>query len=862
MLTSIIVRIVTFCIRRAWMVVGIGLLIAIGSSVYTASHFRLNSDVSSLLSDKLDWSKRDIAFEKAFGRFGIIDAVVAAPTPELTGAATVKLTQALAKEKRLFPDVSNAGATEFFARHGLLFLPKPALEKTLGGLGQGEALVQDLAADRSLRGLVAGLEDVLLGLQSNRLKLDDLGHPLNQVSDTLDNVLAGRPASFSWRVLVQGKPATANELRGFIEVHPALDFRALQPGLRASEAIRQIAADILPKYQASLRLTGVVTMNDEQFGTIKENAVRNGLITLAIVAFILWLALRSGRLMAAVAVNLFVGLAVTAALGLFMVGAYNLISVYFSVLFVGIGVDFGIQFSVRYRSERHESDDLAKAIESAGLHVGAPLTLAAFATAAGFLSFLPTDYKGVSELGEIAGCGMLIAFATTITLLPALIVLLNPPGEPEPLGYSSLAPIDEFMNRRRIGIIAGTAIVVVGGLPLLYWLSFDFNPINLQSAKTESIATYLELSRDPSADTNAIQVLAPSLKEGNAIAASVAKLPQVARVVTLSSFVPDDQSEKLPILQNAANKLAAAFDPKNAQPPPTDAENIDALDEGAQRLTEAAGDRRGAGADAARRLSVDLSKLALASPAVRDKATASFIWPLGQVLDSLQASLQSPLITLASLPPDLMRDWITADGRARVSIAPKDDPGDNDAMRRFARAVLAVEPDATEGPISVLEAGDLVVHAFAEAGVLALLSIAILLWLVLRRIGDVLLTLIPLALAGVVTLELTVLVGLPLNFANIIALPLLLGVGVAFKIYYIMAWREGQTNLLQTSLTRAVIYSALTTATAFGSLIFSSHPGTSSMGKLLALSLVCTLAAAVLFQPILMGKPRNAPSRV
>jgi predicted RND superfamily exporter protein len=203
---------------------------------------------------------------------------------------------------------------------------------------------------------------------------------------------------------------------------------------------------------------------------------------------------------------------------------------------------------------------------------------------------------------------------------------------------------------------------------------------------------------------------------------------------------------------------------------------------------------------------------------------------------------------------------VTSDGHARVSIAPKDDPGDNVAMRRFARAVLAVEPGATEGPITILEAGDLVVHAFVEAGVLALLSIAILLWLVLKRVGDVLLTLIPLALAGVVTLELTVLVGLPLNFANIIALPLLLGVGVAFKIYYIMAWREGQTQLLQTSLTRAVIYSALTTATAFGSLIFSSHPGTSSMGKLLALSLVCTLAAAVLFQPILMGKPRDAPS--
>jgi uncharacterized protein len=229
-------------------------------------------------------------------------------------------------------------------------------------------------------------------------------------------------------------------------------------------------------------------------------------------------------------------------------------------------------------------------------------------------------------------------------------------------------------------------------------------------------------------------------------------------------------------------------------------------------------------------------------------------------LEGLRASLQPQLITQQSLPSDLTQNWVTPDGRARVSIAPKADTNDYDAMSRFASAVLAVEPNATAGPITILEAGKLVVNAFVEAGALALASIAILLWLVLRRLGDVMLTLIPLALAGVVTLELTVLVDLPLNFANIIALPLLLGVGVAFKIYYIMAWREGQIHLLQTPLTRAVIYSALTTATAFGSLIFSSHPGTSSMGKLLALSLVCTLAAAALFQPILMGKPRTAPS--
>jgi predicted RND superfamily exporter protein len=220
-------------------------------------------------------------------------------------------------------------------------------------------------------------------------------------------------------------------------------------------------------------------------------------------------------------------------------------------------------------------------------------------------------------------------------------------------------------------------------------------------------------------------------------------------------------------------------------------------------------------------------------------------------------SLQAERITEQNLPPELKRDWVLPDGRARVEAHPKGDPNDNETLREFARAVLAVAPTASGGPISILESGRTVIRAFFEAGTYALISIAVLLWIVLRRFTDVLLTIIPLLLAGVVTLEICVLLGLPLNFANIIALPLLLGIGVAFKIYYIMAWRGGQTRLLQSSLTRAVIYSAMTTATAFGSLWLSSHPGTSSMGKLLALSLACTLAAAVLFQPVLMGPPRE-----
>jgi predicted RND superfamily exporter protein len=231
--------------------------------------------------------------------------------------------------------------------------------------------------------------------------------------------------------------------------------------------------------------------------------------------------------------------------------------------------------------------------------------------------------------------------------------------------------------------------------------------------------------------------------------------------------------------------------------------------------------------------------------------------PLKIALADLRDLLQAAPVTLESLPQELVRAWTTPDKRTRVEVLPKGDPNDNDVLRRFARAVLAVEPTAIGGPISILESGDTIVRAFLEAGILALVVITVLLLVVLRRLRDVILTLVPLLLASVVTLEICVLIGLQLNFANIIALPLLLGIGVAFMIYYTMAWRTGESNLLQTPLTRAVIWSALTTATAFGSLWLSQHPGTSSMGKLLALALVTTLAAALLFQPALMGPPRS-----
>jgi len=539
------------------------------------------------------------------------------------------------------------------------------------------------------------------------------------------------------------------------------------------------------------------------------------------------------------------------------VGSLNLLSIAFAVLFVGLGVDFGIQFSVRYRSERFKNDNLVEALVEGARRAAVPLSLAAMAVSAGFLCFIPTDYKGISELGEIAGAGMLIAFLSSITVLPALLKLINPPGESEPVGYAFLAPVDRFLEDHRYWVVGSTIAVALAGLPLLYFLHFDFNPMNLRNPKAESIATFLDLRKDPNTGANAIDVMTRSDEDARKIEEKLSKLPEVLRVQSLTSFVPEDQPAKLKLIGQGARVLGPALSPDSIDDPPTDQENVDSLKSSVNALRTNAGQDKGPGAVASRRLADALEKLANSDEATRNKAQAIFVDPLKVVLNQLKNFLQAQTVTLNNLPPDIVNSWKTKDGLMRVEALPKGDPNDNDNLRRFASAVLVAEPNAIGGPVSILKSGDTVVSAFIHAGIYALLVISIILWITLRRITDVLMTLIPLLVAGAVTMEICVLIKLPLNFANIVALPLLLGIGVAFKIYYIVAWRSGRTNLLQSSLTRAIFFSALTTATAFGSLWLSSLPGTSSMGKLLALSLVTTLCAVLLFQPALMGKPRD-----
>src|SRR5438034_7769128 len=822
MLTSAVLRMVGFCTRHPWPVIAITAVLTISSALYTATHFAITTDTDQLLPQDLPWRQHELAYREAFPQDQIL-VVVRGPTTELVEMAADRLTAELRTRDGRFPSVRRPEGSEFLKRSALLFPPVDHVTDTAGRLAAAKPVIEMLAGDPSLRGVMHALPIGIGAGQSRRMPPDALAGPMNMLSDTLDDLFAGRFPSFSWRVLMNGKPAAPDEPRGLIQIEPKLDFGALEPGRAAIDAIRQAADELKlgPMFGARLRLTGQVAINDEQFVLLGKGMLPNLAGTVLAVLVILWLALRSAHTNLAVFVSLCVGFAVTAAAGLLMVGAFNLISVAFGILFIGLGADFCIQFTVRYRSERHERDEVRAALRGAAARAGGPLALAAAGTMVGFFSFVPTSYRVIAELGLIAGFGMLAAFVSTITLLPALLTLFGPPGEPERMGFVALAPADRFLARHRIAVVAGTIIVVLAGLPLLSRMPFDFAPNHPQDPNGEAVSTYRELITVPELGISSINIVAPSVAEVDRITQRAVGLPEVSETRSIHNLVPSDQDRKLPVIQRAAVALGPAINPSRTRPAPSDGETVSAIRAVETDLRRLATAGEGDAAAAASRLSGLLYRLANADASVRDKARDALIAPLRLDLDRLRNILRPERVTVQSVPPELARDWVAPDGRARIEVLPAGDPNDTATSRRFAAAVLEIAPDVTGTPVLLIEAEHTVVRAFIEAGALAVLAIALMLWVTLRHFRDVLLTLVPLIVAGAVTLEVMVLIGESLNFANVIALPLLLGVGVAFKIYYVMAWRSGRTNLLQSTLTRAVFYSALTTVTAFGSLWLS-----------------------------------------
>ncbi len=853
-----LVRLVDTARRNAVAVVLGGIVLALLSGLVSYALLGVSTDTDKMFSDRLAWRQRVVAFERAFPQFtNLLVAVVDASSPEIADQTAAALAENLVSDKAHFLTIRRPDASAYFDRQGLLFLDKPALARLMDRTIDAQPFLGQLAADPSARGLFASLALLGFGVTQGQADLAPYRSALESFHHSLQGALDGHPTPMSWVRMLGGGTDTLQGRFRFVLIQPKLDHGALQPGGAATEAVRAAAArlEFVKTGQAHVRITGPVALADEEFASVAQGMVTGLLVSVVLITLWLFLALRSWRLIVPVLGTLGLGLMLTLLFAAVTVGTLNLVSVGFGILFVGIAVDFAIQFCVRFRHAHLDFPDTADALAVTAHRAGRQILVAAAATAAGFLAFVPTDFAGVAELGLIAGFGMLIAFACTMTFLPAAIALCRPGAETAEAGFPWAVPLDRLLARRRMVVLGGFAGVFVLALAAFPRLEFDSDPLHTKDPTTEAMQTLNDLMASPLTNPYSADIIAPSEAEAARIAGVLGPVKEVGDVLTIDSFVPENQKEKLPLIADAATILAPTLAAREPAAPIT-AEQVRMAAETALAQIEPALTRLPADHPLAD-IAGDLRKLMAAPDPVLLSADQALIRFLPAEIDRLRLGLTATASTRADIPADIARDWMLADGRARVQVLARPDQRDSRGLAVFAEAVRAAAPDAGGSAVQIVETAATIVAAFRNAAILALVAITAILFATLRRVLDVALVLAPLLLSAALTLLVCVLTGIDLNFANIIALPLLLGVGVSFNVYFVMNWRMGRQDFLSSATARAIVFSALTTGTAFGSLAASGHPGTASMGLLLLVSLGCTLIASLVFIPALLAAVRR-----
>lgn len=836
---------VGYALAAPWMVLGGALLLTAISGFYAAGSLKIDTDTAGMISEDLPFRQRFKAFRRAFPALSDnVAVVIDADLPDSADRAAEILAAGLRADRETFPLVFSPETDPFFVRNGLLYLDREELAQLSDDIADSQAFLVKLAGDPTLRGLNAVLGDAVSGADEPA-QASRIATVLDRISAVAEAVAEGGRDVLSWRALIGGQQDEGTTRR-IIITKPRVDFGSLAPAAEAMQRIRDIARDsgLTDANGVTVRLTGGVVISTEELKSVTDGAANAGIVSLVLVAALLAWGIRSLRLVLAILAALIAGLVWTAGFTALAIGHLNLVSVAFAVLFIGLGVDFGIHFALRFREERLGAGDRDEVLRRTGGGLATPLGLCALAAAISFFSFVPTDYRGLSELGLIAGVGMFIAFIATFSVIPAFLTVFPPP---EPAAPAPRPP--SALPDRRIAVAA----LIIGGASItaVPFAEFDLDPIKLRDPSAESVRTFRDLAATAGASPYTIELLAPSLSGAYALAGKLRALPEVEKTVTATDLVPTEQSAKLAIIEDL-NIFLAPLRLKSAAPALSGADREKAF--AALRRTLARGSERDLAdlASAASKLDANLAKLDDAGKraAFEERVFRHFT----PQVDRLKKTLDAGPVALKDLPSEILQRYLAPNGRARVQVYPSENLEDPDALRRFVEAVRAVAPGATDSPVEILEAGRAVVNSVVTAALISVVAVTLMVFAVLRSTRDTLLVLVPLLLAALYTVAATVIFSMSFNFANVIVLPLLMGLGVASGIHLVSRAREEKSGAAAFSTTtpRAVIFSSLTTIASFGSLAVSSHRGTASMGELLMLSIGLTLICTLVVLPSLM----------
>ncbi|MBS3744638.1 MAG: MMPL family transporter [Wenzhouxiangellaceae bacterium] len=858
-------RWLTRIIRHPLRTLAAVLAVAALAALAAFSLLGVNSDPIAMLDEDLPFRQTD---ERLRAEFPNLDnnllAVIEAPTPEQAMLAAVRVERELTRMPEVIRSVAWPAGSRFFARNGLLFLSLDELEALGDRLAAAQPLLGRLAQDThaaALFDLLAQIEQREPGGTTAPPGLD-MQRIHARVAAAIDTGLAGGPGMLSWQHLLGGNGGPQQPAREILLIDPVLDHGRVLAARAVMEEMRSLRTRLgLDQGPVRMRLTGSTALRFEEMKSVIEGAGLTGLLALLAVTVIMLAGLRSIPLSLIALANLALGLIITTGFAAVAIGRVNLISVSFVVLYIGLGVNYAVHYLLRYREiAQREPTGKTAAIRStigAGRFLLYPLTLSALTTALGFFAFVPTAFSGIAELGLIAGVAMLVTLLLSYTALPTMLALFRPQ-------VKSAAPAHdrgwrkhlEFPLRHRRLVLGLGALLVIAALPALPELRFDSDPLNVRDPASESVVTIRTLLAEGDAGYRNIQVLMDADADTEAMRRELQALPTVARAASLESFVPDNQEDKLFVIEDLGWVLGPGVINADWQTDPLAVETLAAS-------AAALADALGAGAERAE-LTESLARLqkALAGPGADSTATRvnrALTAGLQPTLGRLGAGLQaSRPVTREDLPEWLVDQWRGRSGTRLLQVYPAVNVLDFERQTEFTEQVQSVAgARATGGPVIQLEAGRAITEAFRQALLWAVIGIALVLLATLRRPLAAAGVMAPLLLGGLLTLAAMVLFDLPFNFANVVALPLLLGVAVDNGIHLVARHRAGllpDGNVLRTATARAIVVGAMITAGGFGNLAFSPHSGTASLGIILAMGLTLMVVATLIFLPAMLGR--------
>jgi hypothetical protein len=847
-------------VRRAPLILIFSLVLTVGLTVYTVLTFQIDTDFTKMVSDRLAFRRELNRFNHAFPQFhNSLLLVIKATTPEKAAIVRDVCVEHLQGQPEVFRSVFAPRGNTFLAANALLYRTPEELVKMADNLAVMQPFLGSMAREMSLENLFTMLARIF-STDTDGLDQDRLNLLLAELNETVVKVSSGKSNWISWQNLMRGRSAD-KMCREFVILVPCLDYFSLNPIKTAMNHIECVRTEIIRKDFAdvSVNVTGKLALNVDNLISVRRGICLAGGVSLGMVLVILIWGLKSGRMVIFSLITLLTGLNWTLGFAMLAIGRLNIISITFVVLFVGLGIDYSIQFCLRYKELIENGQHHIGAIRQTLQDIGNTLLLCSLTTATGFYAFVPTSYSGASELGLIAGTGMFVNLLVNITVLPSLIYLWPPLFVKRLSSSRKLKTIIFGIPVRfpKIVLIVSAAVFLVS-LFLLPKVRFDYNPINLNDQKAPSVRTARELLKQSDTSIWTASVLCDSAEEANRMAQRLETLPEVEHTMMLDDLIPSGQAQKIRLIEEMAWFMPVVD--ANSHIVENSVENvIAALNQFRNALCGYRNNTSG-GSDESKEMinDIDLLIKRLENPdeatIIIDQLETTILVPLTYLLKQLSGLMQPEIFSAEQLPVELKSRYIS-DGIYRVEVFPRENLNNLEALEQFVTAVKKTAPRATGTPVGIVGAGQAISKAFMQALIIALSAVTILLVFATPRFGEVLLILAPLIISLGLTAGATVIFEIPFNFANIIVVPLLLGIGLDYGIHLVHRFRLQSVDdktILSTSTARGVLFSALSTILSFSSLSVSSHRGTASIGIMLSLSVTIMIGCTLVVLPALL----------